>query len=837
MAHDRSITVGVEADVTHFQRNMASASQTVKGFQRDAAGLAKEFGKDMTTVGMAAAGAGLAIGAGLGLGVKAAVDWETAFTGVVKTVDATTAELDMLEQGLRDMAKEIPASHAELAGIAEAAGQLGIQTGNILSFTETIAALGVTTNLTSQEAAVAFARIANIMQIPQDQFDEMGSSVVALGNNMETTERDIVEFGTRIAGAGQIAGFTVDQVFAIGAAMSSVGVEAEAGGTAVQKVMISMTDAVARGNADLQTFASVSGMTAEEFSTMWESDAAGAFTRFVDGLGEAGSDAFGILENLGLQDQRLIRSFLSLAGAGDVLTKALGLSGEAWVENTALSDEAALRYETVASQIQTAKNMLYDLGITIGEVLLPVLIPMLDGVKSMVEWFAGLPEPVQTAAVALGAVSAVLLTIAGTALIMIPRILQLVAAYKALATAAGLASATMSVNAPLPSSAYAPLPLARGAGVVSKAVPAAAAGFAVFEAVQAGQKLASDIDRGNTDLAVQIRDLMIAAERGDETAVKRLADFRAAFIDNASWLNQNVRFQTEEFIANRAWLTAIEMMEEAPETVSSFNEAFRGGDDYMNEWSTATENAAGAAEVFARSVDNIATPMGQLIGDLVVAKENAENLFGVLRAASDPVFAAVEAWNAYVEALDAAEQKNAGVQEDFDVLRTKIDLQSALEQLGSDYDTAMQALSLATNTPISKLEEMFGLIEGYDGQTFSATFETQFRSSGTPPPTRSPGGFEFRAAGGPATAGSLYRVGEGNRPELFSSGGGLYMIPGDSGRVFSNAQSEALLAALSGNRGGGDLNITLHGTGDVARDMGTVVTMAGVMRRVETARR
>ncbi|HDS7794599.1 TPA: tape measure protein [Raoultella ornithinolytica] len=45
-----------------------------------------------------------------------------------------------------------------------------------------------------------------------------------------------------------------------------------------------------------------------------------------------------------------------------------------------------------------------------------------------------------------------------------------------------------------------------------------------------------------------------------------------------------------------------------------------------------------------------------------------------------------------------------------------------------------------------------------------------------------------RKNGGPVTAGSVYPVGEGNLPEFMQTSKGLFMIPGDSGKVFSNKE-------------------------------------------------
>lgn len=328
-----------------------------------------------------------------GAAVKTASDWESAFAGVVKTVDATAAELDELAAGIRQMALDTPHSAVQLANLAEAAGQLGIQTDAILDFTKVVADLGVATaNLSGDEAAQSMARFANIMQMPQDQFDRLGSTIVHLGNNLATTEGEIMEFGLRIAGAGKIAGLTEAQVLAIGGAMSSVGVQAEAGGTAIQKVLMTITNSVAQGDDKLKMFAATAGMTAQEFAERWQSDAAGAFTSFVEGLGRAGDDAFVVLRELGLQDQRLMRSFLSLANAGDLLRESIDLGTEAWRDNTALTREAQIRYETFQSKLANFRNQLQEVGITLGEALLPAAKAALEAAQPMIEALGRIAE-------------------------------------------------------------------------------------------------------------------------------------------------------------------------------------------------------------------------------------------------------------------------------------------------------------------------------------------------------------------------------------------------------------------------------------------------------------
>ena len=410
----KDVEIIIKGDDTDAAKALGRTKKSLKGL----ADTAKKVG-----VGMTAAGA--AITAGFGFSVKAAIDFESAATGVAKTVNASAEELDNLFRGLRDLSTEIPATAVDLARIAEVAGQLGIKTENILGFTKVMADLGNTTNLTAEEAATAMAKIANVTGLPQNQFDRMGSTLVALGNNLATTEAEILNFAQRLAGAGEISGLTEAQILAIGGAMSSVGVEAEAGGTAVQKVLLGMTEAVATTNEDLQKFASVAGVSAEEFGRAFKEDAGGAFTSFVEGLGRAGTDAFGILEELNFQDQRLIRSFLSLSGAGGLLRTSMDLATKAFGENTALTKEAALRYATAAAKIDIMKNEVNVLLVVIGEKLIPVLQSFADKLKPILkgigDWAKEHPTLTKALAITAAAVGALMLVV-GPLLIALPLI-------------------------------------------------------------------------------------------------------------------------------------------------------------------------------------------------------------------------------------------------------------------------------------------------------------------------------------------------------------------------------------------------------------------------------
>lgn len=374
---DRSVRVILSAIVAPYMAAMGQAIGSSKALEMQlhrtstagkvSQGVLAGVGKgSMLAMGGATLGA-YALVKGISEVTGAAIDFESSFAGIRKTVDATEAEFLELETDFRRLATEIPVSVNELNRIGELGGQLGIAKEDLIDFTKVIAELGVTTDLTTEDAAMKLAQFAAATQMPHDKFSNLASSVVHLGNNFETTEATIVEYAQRLSGAGRIAGFTEADTVGLGAAMASIGVQAEAGGTATQKALLTINKAVVTGSEELETFASTAGMTADEFARQWRKNPAEAFIAFVEGLGAAGDDAQLILEKLGLTDQRLTRAFLGVAGAGDKMRKAIEFSNDAFAENNALQEEAAKRFETTEMKVQLAKNQIEDLKIAWGD--------------------------------------------------------------------------------------------------------------------------------------------------------------------------------------------------------------------------------------------------------------------------------------------------------------------------------------------------------------------------------------------------------------------------------------------------------------------------------------
>lgn len=398
--------------------------------------------------------------------IEESIEFETAMAGVFKTVEMSAEEQAVLTDEIKRLAEEIPASASEIAEVAELAGQLGVSKEGILDFTEVMIKLGTATNVSAEEAAESLAQLANIAGTSESDYSRLGSSIVALGNNFATSESKIIAMTTRLASTGTVVGLTESQMLAVATALSSVGIEAEAGGSAISKLLkeievavssydtaadvisktgysirdlelmqshaasdfkalaeeIGITSAELGDYMDtvksLDQYAEISGQTAEEFKKAWGEDAVVALDSFVSGLGhldETGGNAVEVLEEMGLTEVNLSNAVLALASSDGILTDALEVSAEAWEENTALSNEAAQRFETTESKVQILKNSFDNFKTALGDDYVSAIDPIIDWLTDFAQGATEVAEATPALSSAIAGLGGALASITGIA--------------------------------------------------------------------------------------------------------------------------------------------------------------------------------------------------------------------------------------------------------------------------------------------------------------------------------------------------------------------------------------------------------------------------------------
>ena len=564
--------------------------------------------------------------------VDASIEFESAMTGVYKTVEGTDAQLAKITSGIKEMSAVIPLSASELASIAEGAGQLGIRTDDVLAFTEVMAKLGAATDLTSEQAATMLAQLANVTGLDASQYENLASAIVDLGNNSATTESKIVQMAQGMAGAATVAGFSEADIVALAASVSSLGIESQAGASSMSKLITELQLAVETGKG-LNDFASVAGVSAERFAQMWGAKPVEALGAFVQGLNDTernGKSALAILDEMGLSEVRLSRAVTQLAKSGDLLSSSVARANKAWSENTALTREAAQRFETTESKMQLLDNSVNMLRVSIGDALLPALNKLAEAGINVAQWAAEFIEKNEW---------------------LVPTVVALAAALGVGAVALG--GYTLAVNVAIPAiTAFNAALAANPIGAVVLALVAGAAAIGAFIALlKDSDKELNDFRGslqaiGDTQKAAEAETL--AASSVAERYVERLRELERQGLETAE--------------AQREYESIVALLNRTVPGLNAELDAqtglIKGGTEALWETVAAWKEAA-----LAQAMYNAGSAYIQAVADATVALKEAEI---DLVAAGDELAAAkkrqadeTEKYNQLIR--DSAEITNADV--------------------------------------------------------------------------------------------------------------------------------------------------------------------------------
>ena len=359
--------------------------------------------------------AGVALGA-VGVGaVVVAAQFERSFADVQRTVQGTPETLEKIRGSLLSLSSDAPVAFGELAQIASVGGQMGIAAAGIVNYTETIAKLTATTNLTADAASVALGRFKAFFSEASDPslavtdatFENLASSILKVGVNSVATETGIVNVSTQISSMGSYAGFTANQVIGLAGSLSSIGVPPELSRGVITRLFNNIGEAASNGGSRLQGFADLAGMSAEAFSNSWQTeDFASTFTKLISGLGEVargGGDAVGALHDLGITSVRDVPVLLRLASAageagtaGSLLAQTMGDAEAGWRDNTELAAQYAIVANTLVERLKVLGNNFQNLFAAIGsagvgpaKTLVELLISITKGLTDMASTPAG----------------------------------------------------------------------------------------------------------------------------------------------------------------------------------------------------------------------------------------------------------------------------------------------------------------------------------------------------------------------------------------------------------------------------------------------------------------
>lgn len=320
--------------------------------------------------------------------VAAAVSIDTSLTNVKKTVDGTDEQYRQLKRSAIEFSQTNAVSASQILDIQALGAQLGFAIDELDEFGRVVSGLDIATNMNAEQAGTELAQFANITKMSHGEISNYASAIVGLGNTSATTEREISSMAMRIAASGTQVGMSQADILGLAAALSSMGIEAEAGGTAVSTIMAQIDKDVATNSASVETWASTAGMSAQEFADAWRNapvDALSALLSNMESTTAEGGNMSVMLQELGIDGVRQTDIMKRLAGNSELVASAVAKSNEEWTKNTALQNEVDNRNGSLAAQFEILKNRVVAIADEVGGPLASALLDALDAAEPLFE--------------------------------------------------------------------------------------------------------------------------------------------------------------------------------------------------------------------------------------------------------------------------------------------------------------------------------------------------------------------------------------------------------------------------------------------------------------------
>ncbi|EEG10305.1 phage tail tape measure protein [Pseudogulbenkiania ferrooxidans] len=345
-------------------------SPTLDGIRKNVAKLRKNLRQS----GMAEIDFGhvAAITAPLVGAAKAAIDFESAMADVRKVVDFDTPQqfADMNTE-IRQMALQLPMAAKEIAAIYAQGGSAGIARGELKGFAQDAVKMGVAFGFTAEQSGEQMAAWRAAMGLTQDGVRALADQINYLDAKGNSSAKNVAEVVTRVGSIGKVAGLSASTIAALSATMDAVKVPTDVAATGIKNFVLALTQGTAASKSQKETLKALR-LDAGKVAKSMQMDSKGTVLDVLNRIKavDPAKQAAVLSELFGKESIEAIAPFISNL---DLLKTNLKLVGDATGYAGSMSKEFEVRAATTANGLQLFWNRVTDVGIAVGNVLLPPL--------------------------------------------------------------------------------------------------------------------------------------------------------------------------------------------------------------------------------------------------------------------------------------------------------------------------------------------------------------------------------------------------------------------------------------------------------------------------------
>ncbi|WP_319568387.1 phage tail tape measure protein [Cohaesibacter marisflavi] len=349
-----------------------------------------------------AAAMGYVMSRALAAPVKSAMAFESAMADVNKVVDFSAPDgLKQMSADILAMSKRIPMAATGIANIVAAAGQAGMQGGELLQFAEMAAKVGVAFDISADQAGESLAKIKTALGLSVSETRALADAMNYLSNTSASSAPDLLDFMSRVGAIGQQYGFTEQQTVALGSAMIAAGAQSEVAATSFRNVGKALVRGENATKGQRAAFAKL-GLDATDVAKRMQKDAVGTLRDVISRIRKLPKELQAANISALFGDEA--RAIAPLISNAKLLDQALASVSDETKYLGSAQAEYEVRAKTTENALQLFKNQMEGLSIAIGSALLPALTKIVELVGPIIgalaDWAAAHPQ-VTTAVVGL----------------------------------------------------------------------------------------------------------------------------------------------------------------------------------------------------------------------------------------------------------------------------------------------------------------------------------------------------------------------------------------------------------------------------------------------------
>lgn len=401
----KSTTTGLTARLGELNEQQRAVMERQAGINKLGAKSMGAFAKGAALVGAAQ---------GMFSFTQSAIQFESAMADVRKTVDFDTPQqFKQMSSDILELSTRLPMTANGLAAIVAAGGQSGIARDELTSFAESAAKMGIAFDISADQAGEMMAKWRTAFGMNQKEVITLADQVNYLSNVTAASSNDISDIVTRVGPLGEVAGINAGQIAALGASMAGVGVQSEIAATGIKNMALGLVSGESATKSQIAAFSKL-GLSATDVAKRMQTDAQGTIIDVLTRLRQLPKEvqASTMKDLFGSESLSAIAPLLTQL---DTLQTNFKRAGEAAQYAGSMEKEFEARAGTTANSLILMNNRMDAAKIAITNGLLPVIVPLAEGIGTLATAIGGaaMQYPTLTKALVVGTAAVIAFGAAG----------------------------------------------------------------------------------------------------------------------------------------------------------------------------------------------------------------------------------------------------------------------------------------------------------------------------------------------------------------------------------------------------------------------------------------